>query len=120
MSTKPGLANDPFPPMKESGPAAVDVAQASAAPTEAPKRTGRPKGTGTRPASKTRSVTFSQTVLEDALNAVDFLKDDPNTRVSFTQLVEQALFTKVNELREQHNGGKPFPQREGNLKPGPR
>ncbi|QSE87926.1 hypothetical protein JWS13_04240 (plasmid) [Rhodococcus pseudokoreensis] len=89
--------------------------------TEAPKKKmGRPKGTGSNRDTTTRSVTFTTPILEDALNAVEFLKSNPTAPRTFTSLVDLAVFKLVNDLRQEYNNGEPFPQREGKLKPGPR
>ncbi|MFZ2178918.1 MAG: hypothetical protein WAW17_33790 [Rhodococcus sp. (in: high G+C Gram-positive bacteria)] len=89
--------------------------------TEAPKKKmGRPKGTGSNRDTTTRSVTFTTPILEDALNAVEYLKGNPTAPRTFTSLIDLAVFKLVNELRQEYNNGEPFPQREGKLKPGPR
>lgn len=95
-------------------------AQGSGAPTTTGKKIGRPKGTGRQVDTKTRSVTITLSILEESLNAVDFLKDNPTAPRTFTQLLDQALYKMNAELREQYNDGQPFPQREGKLRPGPR
>lgn len=102
-------------------PAEQDQKPAPADATEPPKKKmGRPKGTGSNRDTTTRSVTFTTPILEDALNAVEFLKGNPTAPRTFTSLIDLAVFKLVNELRQEYNNGEPFPQREGKLKPGPR
>lgn len=84
------------------------------------KKIGRPVGTGRNIDTKTRSVTITLSILEESLNAVAYLKDNPNAPRSFTQLLDQALYKMNEELREKYNNGEPFPQREGKLRSGPR
>ena len=95
--------------------------QGSDTPTAASgKKIGRPVGTGRNIDTKTRSVTITLSILEESLNAVAFLKDNPNAPRTFTQLLDQALYEKNAQLRDEYNNGEPFPQREGKLRPGPR
>ena len=97
-----------------------DQKTAAADATEAPKKKmGRPKGTGSNRDTTTRSVTFTTPILEDALNAVEYLRGNPTAPRTFTSLIDLAVFKLVNELRQEYNNGEPFPQREGKLKPGP-
>ncbi|NKV32955.1 hypothetical protein GS921_25030 [Rhodococcus hoagii] len=100
-------------------------ATAPATPTETgedepKKKMGRPKGTGRNVDTKTRSVTIQLDILEESLNAVDFLKTNPAAPRTFTQLLDLALFEMNKKLRDEYNGGEPFPQRAGKLKPGPK
>ncbi len=52
---------------------------------------GRPKGTGRNVDTKTRSVTIQLDMLEESLNAVDFLKTNLATPRTFIQLLDHAV-----------------------------
>ncbi len=97
-----------------------DDAESTEQDTTPAKKIGRPVGTGRNIDTKTRSVTITLSILEESLNAVAFLKDNPNAPRTFTQLLDQALYEKNAQLRDEYNDGEPFPQREGKLRPGPR
>lgn len=111
--------SNPAPAEPDTDTAAASE-QGSGTLSKTGKKIGRPKGTGRQVDTKTRSVTITLSILEESLNAVDFLKDNPNAPRTFTQLLDQALYKMNAELREQYNNGEPFPQREGKLRPGPR
>jgi hypothetical protein len=98
----------------------TDASEQGSGTPKTGKKIGRPKGTGRQVDTKTRSVTITLSILEESLNAVDFLKDNPTAPRTFTQLLDQALYKMNAELRDQYNDGQPFPQREGKLRPGPR
>ncbi|MFF0818408.1 hypothetical protein ACFYVR_25160 [Rhodococcus sp. NPDC003318] len=110
----------PTPEPAAQTPAAEGQGSGAESDKTAGKKIGRPVGTGRNIDTKTRSVTITLSILEESLNAVAFLKDNPNAPRTFTQLLDQALFEKNAQLREQYNNGEPFPQREGKLRPGPR
>ncbi|NKS56557.1 hypothetical protein GS504_03170 [Rhodococcus hoagii] len=110
-------------PEQTSGGAGAEERTAEApaeAPQETPKKIGRPKGTGRNVETKSRTVTIQLDILEESLNAVDYLKTNPAAPRTFTQLLDLALFEMNKKLRDEYNGGEPFPQRAGKLKPGPR
>ncbi|MCU7537228.1 hypothetical protein LRM64_26455, partial [Prescottella equi] len=112
-------------PQAPVAPEGLTAATAPATPSDAgedepKKKMGRPKGTGRNVDTKTRSVTIQLDILEESLNAVDFLKTNPAAPRTFTQLLDLALFEMNKKLRDEYNGGEPFPQRAGKLKPGPK
>lgn len=131
MSTparKPGLANNPLAKRESRLPNLVQAAAGGS--TETPAETpapaveknkgGRPKGSGSNLDTVKSSITFTKSRLEEARNAVEFLKEDPTAPRSLTNLIDLALYKLLAELRDQCNDGKEFPEREGKLKPGPK
>ncbi|MBM4686296.1 hypothetical protein GS532_21470 [Rhodococcus hoagii] len=76
-------------PQQAPAPEAPTAATAPATPSDAgedepKKKMGRPKGTGRNVDTKTRSVTIQLDILEESLNAVDFLKTNPAAPRTFT------------------------------------
>ncbi len=134
MSTpKPGLANNPLAKRGNRLPNLVQAAAGGSAEPSPETATatgpeqvveknkgGRPKGSGSNLDTVKSSVTFTASRLEEARNAVAFLKENPTAPRSLTGLIDLALYKLLAELREQYNDGKEFPEREGKLKPGPK
>ncbi|NKS56608.1 hypothetical protein GS504_03430, partial [Rhodococcus hoagii] len=88
-------------------------------PQETRRKIGRPKGTGRNVETKSRTVTIQLDILEESLNAVDYLKTNPAAPRTFTQLLDLALFEMNKKLRDEYNGGEPFRSAPASSSPAP-
>jgi hypothetical protein len=72
-----------------------------------------------RPLGPKRRATLylSAEVLEAARNAAAFLAQKP-TRLTLTQLAEDALWAELERLKERYHQGMDFPQRDQDLRGG--
>ncbi len=67
---------------------------------------------------KVRATLYiSAELLDEARNAAVYLAGYP-ARLTLTSLVENALRTELQRLKEQHLGGQEFPYRQADLKGG--
>ena len=73
---------------------------------------------GKSEAPKVRATLYlSADVLDQARNAAVYLAGYP-ARLTLTKLAEDALRAELQRLKNQYNGGRDFPPREGELKGG--
>src|SRR5438552_2098978 len=61
---------------------------------------------------KSRATFYlSEDILEEVRNAAVYLSGPP-TRLTLTEFADSAFRNEVERLKREHNGGKPFPQRQ--------
>jgi hypothetical protein len=70
-----------------------------------------------RPAKVRATLYLSTDLLNEARNAAVYLAGYP-VRLTLTKLAEEALREQLDRLKEQHNGGEAFPQRDDDLRGG--
>ena len=71
-----------------------------------------------RSLAKVRATLYlPECLLEEARDAVVHLAGNP-VRLTLTKLAEDALRSKLRELKDQHNNGEDFPRRSDDLKGG--
>lgn len=70
-----------------------------------------------RPAKVRATLYLSADLLNEARNAAVFLAGYP-VRLTLTRLAEEALRERLDQLKQQYNGGQDFPQRDDDLRGG--
>jgi len=71
-----------------------------------------------QPTAKVRATLYlPEELLEEARDAVVHLAGNP-LRLTLTKLAEDALRSKLQELKDHHNSGQDFPERSEDLKGG--
>jgi len=104
----------------EAAEAATIEAAAPKSPPNPPAPAAPQRRVRTKRPTTSLTVTVTTSILEEARDAVAYLQENPRAPRSFTALLDIALLEQVEKLREQFNGGAPFPKREGKLRTGPR
>lgn len=96
----------PPPPTKEAAPGAAGTAESTAPPS----RRGR--------VSKVRATFHLPTDLVNEIKDVVVALSGPPLRLTLASLAEGALRSEIERLKREHNKGRPFPRRDGELRGG--